>query len=208
MAALDPRIRMAIVSGWAYDDITLRSKYCTRLPNERMREHLLWIDYAALAAPNCAVLIANGDTDAIIDKGDSAVWKRTERVSTVANRVFEILGRSGGIQTWFEVGGGHRPYFTYRVSLEWIHQHLGTPDMTLEEIRALPSVNSGEWCDQHGIKLERLYGTPLHQRGATLPDLGLNPTPRAALSCLEPGEVGAAEFTVDGWLVSIEGKPQ
>jgi len=204
MAALEPRIRMGIVSGWAYHDVGLRTKYCTRLPNERMRELLTWTDYAALAAPDCAVLIANGDADWVIDKGNSAVWKGTRQVVQRAARAYEKLGAAGGTETWFESGGGHRPYFAYKRSLEWIHEHLGTPGMTLEEIRALPTVNSGAWCDRHGVRLEKLYGTQLHQRGATLPDLGLRPTRRETLSCLEPDELGSPQLTVEGWLEQIE----
>ncbi len=213
MAALEPRIRTAIVSGWAYDDVGLRTKYCTRLPNERMREHHSWSDYARLAAPDCAVLVVNGDADVVIDKGDHSVWERTERVISEASKVYELQGSSSHIagaeptprmRTWFEASGGHRPYFVYKESLEWIHQHLTTPGMTLRKIRELPTMNSGEWCDRRGIKLEKLYGTPLHQRGATLPDLGLRPTPREELSCLKAGEVGSAEFTVEGWLKQIE----
>jgi hypothetical protein len=37
-----------------------------------------------------------------------------------------------------------------------------------------------------------------------LPDLGLHPTPRRELSCLEPDELGSPEFTVAGWLQEIE----
>lgn len=206
MAALEPRIKLAIVSGWAYDDITLQSKYCTRLPNERMREQLSWTDYAALAAPDCAVLLANGDADWVIDKGHRSVWQRTRQVVDEASSVYERLGSPGRIRAWFEAGGGHRPYFAYQASLEWIHQHLGTPAMTLEQIRALPTLNAGEWCDRHKIELERLYGTPLHQRGATLPDLNLRPTPRETLSCLKPGELGSPPFTLEGWLQEIENK--
>ena len=205
MAALEPRIRMAIVSGWAYDDVTLRTKYCTRLPSERMRQQLSWTDYAALAAPDCALLIANGDADWVIDQGERAVWERTRQVISQTSNVYEQLGSPGGIQAWFETKGGHRPYFVYKHSLEWIHQHLGTPAMTLQQIRELPTVNSGAWCDKHGVKLERLYGTPLHQRGATLPDLGLRPMPREKLSCLKPDELGSPQFTVEGWLKKIEG---
>jgi hypothetical protein len=204
MAAIEPRIRMAIVSGWAYDDVTLRSKYCTRLPNERMRERLSWTDYASLAAPDCAVLIANGDADGIIDKGDRSVWERTRQVVSRTSNVYRTLGTPGGIRAWFEADGGHRPYFVYRQSLEWIHQHLGTPAMTRQQIRDLPTVNAGQWCDSHRIQLERLYGTPLHQRGASLPDLGLHPTPRRELSCLKPGELGSPNFTVAGWLDEIQ----
>jgi dienelactone hydrolase len=204
MAAVEPRIRMAIVSGWAYHDVVLQSKYCTRLPGERMRELLSWTDFAALAAPHCALLIANGDADWVIDKGDAAAWEGTRQVVSRAATVYRQLGATGGIQAWFEPDGGHRPYFIYKIALEWIHQHLGTPAMSLDQIRDLPTVNSGQWCDRHGVRLEKLYGTPLHQRGATLPDLGIQPTPREVLSCLNEGELGAPEFTVEGWLQQIE----
>ena len=146
MAALEPRIKMAIVSGWAYDDVVLRTKYCTRLPNERMREQLSWTDYASLAAPDCTVLLANGEADWIIDQGENSVWERTRQVVSTASNVYKQLGSPDGIRAWFEAEGGHRPYFVYKQSLEWIHQHLGTPAMTLQQIRELPTVNSGQWC--------------------------------------------------------------
>jgi dienelactone hydrolase len=205
LAAVEPRIRMTIVSGWAYHDVTLRSKYCTKLPNERMRKELSWTEYAALAAPHCAVIIMNGDADVIIDRdADGSAWAGTRDVVAKAADVYQRLGAGGNVRAWFEAGGGHRPYFAYREALEWIHEHFGTPAMTLERIRRLPTVNSGAWCDSHGIQLERLYGTPLHQRGATLPDLRLRPTAREKLSCLKPGELGSADFTIDGWLQQIE----
>jgi len=205
MAALEPRIKMAVVSGWAYDDVTMRSKYCTKLPNQRMREHLTWVEYAALAAPDCALLIMNGDADGIIDRDqDGAAWAGTRRAAEGAARIYEQQGAPGKILAWFEPGGGHRPYFVYKEALQWIHRRLGTPAMTADEIRALPTVNSGVWCDTHGIRLERLYGTDLHQRGAALPDLGLRPTPREELSCLKAGELGSPEFTLEGWLQQIE----
>ena len=205
MAAVEPRIKMAIVSGWAYDDDVLRSKYCTKLPNQRMREQLSWSELALLAMPTCALSIMNGDADEIIDRdGDGSAWVGTRRVGRNVQQMCRRLGIKPNIQVWFEPGGGHRPYFVYREALEWIHTHLGTPGVTLEQIRALPTVNSGEWCDAHGIRLERLYGTPMHQRGATLPDFGLRPIPRETMSCLKPGELGSPEFMIEGWLERIE----
>jgi cephalosporin-C deacetylase-like acetyl esterase/predicted GH43/DUF377 family glycosyl hydrolase len=205
MAALEPRLKTAIVSGWALHDIGLRTKYCTKAPNQRMREICTWPEYAALAAPNCAVLIANGDADWVIDRDrDKTAWTGTRNAVEQAAKVFEMLGKTGHVKAWFEKDGGHRPYMVYKESLEWIHHHLGTPGWTLKQIRELPTINSGKWCDQHGIRLERLYGTELHQRGATLPDFGLHPTPREQLSCLKPGELGNADFTVEGWLKRIE----
>jgi len=40
------------------------------------------------------------------------------------------------------------------------------------------------------------------QRGATLPDLGLRPTPREELSCLKPDELGSPQTTVDRSIVN------
>jgi hypothetical protein len=147
----------------------------------------------------------NGDADWIIDRDDDGnAWAGTRTVVQRAGKIYERLGATRKIRAWFEPDGGHRPYFMYKEALQWIHQHLGTPAMTLEQIRALPTINSGLWCDANGIQLERLYGTELHQRGATLPDVGLRPTPRVKLSCLNPEELGSPAFTIEGWLQQFE----
>ena len=147
----------------------------------------------------------NGDADGIIDRDlDGSAWTGTREAVAAAGRVYAQQGAPGKIRAWFEPGGGHRPYFVSKEALDWIDRHLGTPARTAEQIRALPVINSGAWCDAHGIRLETLYGTDLHQRGATLPDLGLRPTPREQLACLKPGELGSPEFTIEGWLPQIE----
>jgi hypothetical protein len=147
----------------------------------------------------------NGDADWVIDKeNDKSAWKGMDKSVTRAAGIYEQLGAPGKIETWYEAEGGHRPYIAYKEALEWIHKHLGTPTMTLEQIRALPTMNSGDYCDKNGIELESHYGTALHSRGATLPDIGIRRTPREKLSCLKPGELGSDDFTVEGWLKQIE----
>jgi hypothetical protein len=123
---------------------------------------------------------------------------------TEAAQVYAARGAPGNIASWLEPGGGHRPYFLYPVALEWMHRHLGPPGWTLEKLRALPTLNAGQWCDAHAIPLEKLYGTPLHWRGAVLPDMGLRPLRREELACLRPEEIGRPEFTLEGWLDTIE----
>ena len=81
---------------------------------------------------------------------------------------------------------------------------MGTPGWSLEQIRYLPTVNSGLWCDANNVVLENLYGTNLHQRGATLPDLGLRLIKREELACLRPDEIGDPQYTIEGWLNGIE----
>jgi predicted GH43/DUF377 family glycosyl hydrolase/poly(3-hydroxybutyrate) depolymerase len=203
IAALDPRIKLALVCGWAYDDVVLNSKLCTKVPFGRMREKLSWSDFAALAAPHCAIVAMNGDADAIIDRNsDGSAWNGTRSVAAEVLPTYKQLGSLGSIEAWFEAEAGHRPFFAYREALLTIHKHLGTPAATEEQIRALPSVNAGRWCDEFNIKLEKLYGTPLHDRGATLVDMKLAPTPVESLRCLKPDELGLPDFTISGWLNS------
>ena len=205
MAALEPRIKMAIVSGWAYDNVTLRSKYCTKVPNQRMRERFTWPEFLSLAAPNCAVLVMNGDADWIIDSdNDGTAWRGTRDVVDQAGQVYADQRAEGKVKAWFEAGGGHRPYMSHPDALLWIQQQLGTPALSAEQIKTLPTVNSGRWCDAQQTKLERLYGTDLHQRGATLADFGLTRIDRSQLACLKPEERGTPAFTLEGWLIQIE----
>ncbi len=203
MLALDPRLKLALVSGWAICDyMTITGKFCTRVPNQRLREICTWPQFLALAAPHCAVCILNGDADVIIDgKGDGTAWRGTKEVIAQTTSQFP----PNHLNCWFEPNGGHRPYHGYKIALEWIHHHLGTPGWTLDQIRALPTLNSGVWCDQHNIVLEKLYGTERHQRGATLPDLNLHPIPRNELACLTPDELGDPQYTIEGWLKDITG---
>ena len=205
MLALDTRLQLVLVSGWAIGDyMTETGKFCTRVPNQRLRERCDWPEFLSLATPHCAVLFLNGDADTIIDReGDDTAWEGTRRAIADASAASANFAE-GHLDCWFESGGGHRPYHCYKVALEWIHRHLGTPGWTLDQIENLPAVNSGEWCDREGIELEKLYGTELHQRGAMLPDLELTHIPREDLACLRPDEIGDPQYTLEGWLAKIE----
>ena len=206
MAALDTRLRFAIVSGWAFDDVTLISKYCTRVPNEHMRKLLSWSQYVSLAAPHCALLVMNGDADVIIDRnGDGTAWRGTRAVVEEAAKVYAALGAPDAVRCWFETAGGHRPYPAYKAGLEWIVQHAEPPGWTIEKVGELGEINFGRWADANGIKLERLYGTDLHLRGATVADFGISYLPREKLSVLKPDEMGQPQFTIEGWLQQIAG---
>jgi hypothetical protein len=165
-----------------------------------------------LSAPHCALVTLNGTADTIIenrppvckDAGGEA-WSGNHRAVAAAKEVYAGLGGDPTwVEEWFEPDAGHREYFNDKIALEWIHRHLGTPKMSLEKIRRLPTINSGIWCDRHGLPFERIYGTDLHQRGQTLPDLGLRPFTDNELAVLKRNEIGSAEFTIDGWLGAVE----
>lgn len=207
LTAVEPRIRMALVCGWAFENIGIRTKYCTKAPNQRMRDLISWSDYLALGAPRCASLIMNGDADWVIDREDDRnAWSGMNRAVTSAAETYKALGGEGRLATWYEPDAGHRPFFAYREALHWIHRHLGIPGMTADQIDSFATINSGDYCDQNGIKLERLYGTDLHQRGATLIDRDIRPLSREQLAVLQPAEIGKPEFTIEGWLQTITTK--
>jgi hypothetical protein len=196
--ALEPRLRMAIVSGWAFSDFLCRTgKHCTRVPYHKLRAVCKWRAFLKLGAGHSALLVMNGDADVIIDQDRSGtVWRDTvahlEALDPAAER----------LRTWFCPNGGHRPYHGTKQALRFIHEQLGTPRWTADEIAALPELSYGAWCDRYGVELEQLYGTMLHYRGTVLPDLGIQPIPRQELAVLGPEEVGSPDFTIDGWLAA------
>ena len=206
MAALDTRLRFALVSGWAFTPMfESYGKFCTRIPNQRLREIVTWPEYLSLAAPHCAVRILNGTLDIIIDKeGDGRAWRDTDAAVAEAAAKYSELGRPGGIQTWYEIGGGHRPYPARRPNLEWLVREVKPAGCTPDEVRALPEINFGDWCRANRIELEKLYGTPLHLQGATMADPGIAFLTREQLAVLRPDELGRPEYTIEGWLDHIE----
>ncbi|MEY4941695.1 MAG: hypothetical protein RIQ93_3430 [Verrucomicrobiota bacterium] len=205
LAALEPRIKAALVGGWAYDDVVLPTKLCQRVPFTKMRAMMDWPAFIALAAPSCAIMTANGDSDEVIDMGDRAAWDRNA-ANLRAARAAWPAGGPEPFTLFLEPQGGHRPYTAYRETMLWIHQQLGTPALSADEVRRLPVIKAGAWCDRHGITLERATGTEHHVRGATVVDLGIRPLAPAALAVLKPEEKGSPDFTIEGWLDQIEGK--
>jgi acetyl esterase/lipase len=207
VAALDWRLNFAVISGWAFSPkLETYGKFCTRVPNVRMRETgLTWDEYLALAAPYCAVRIVNGDADVVIDQdGRGEVWRDTDRAVAAAEKVYASLGKPGDIQTWYEPDGGHRPYPAQRVNLEWLVDRVRPTGWSAEKVRALPETNFGQWCQKHGFNLEKLYGTQLHLLGATVTDLNVIPLNREQLAVLRLEEIGEPQYTIEGWLDRIE----
>ena len=195
--ALEPRLRATIVSGWSFtDELCRRSKHCTAVPIHKMRAVCEWPELLRLAAVHNALLVMNGDADVVIDKQQTgAPWRDLK-----AYLLSDVNSEQRRARCWFCHGGGHRPYQGTKQALRFIHEQLGTPRMSREQIDALPELNYGAWCDGYGVEIEPLYGTGLHYRGATLPDLGLRPIARGDLAVLDSKELGGTDFTIDGWL--------
>lgn len=200
MATLDSRLSFAIVSGWAFDDVTLQSKFCTKVPNQKLRDLMTWSDYLTLSAPRCRLLITNGDADVIIDRsGNGSAWRGTQSAADQANASLHQLGLPETIETWMEPAGGHRPYPAHPEVVRWLLR-IVFPERPVPDLKPL---NFGAWCDQHDLKLERLYGTPLHLRGATVVENGMRFQLPSELAVLSDVESGRSEFTLKGWLEMI-----
>lgn len=205
LAALEPRLKAVVVGGWAYDDVVLPTKLCQRVPFTKMRATLDWPAFIALAAPHGAILTANGDADEVIDMGDREAWARNDRHLRAARAAWPAGGREP-LSTFLEPAGGHRPYVCYREVMLWLHEQIGTPALSAEAVRRLPVIKAGDWCDRHGIVLERATGTEHHVRGATVVDVDIRPLPPEKLAVLRPEEKGSPDFTLEGWLDQIEGR--
>lgn len=176
-------------------NFTSLSKHCTRVPNHKLRAVCTWPEFLALAPPRNALLVMNGDADVVIDKDQTG-----EPWSDTRAHLKAVDPTGARLQTWMCPGGGHRPYHGTVRALQFIHERLGTPALSAAGIAALPELHYGDWCDRHGVQLERLYGTSLHYRGAVLPDFGFAPIPRERLAVLRPSEHGAPDLTIEGWL--------
>jgi len=176
------------------------------VPNEHARRLCSWDEYLSLAAPHCAILVMNGDADVIIDRDQTGrCWRDTRAAVEKVAGVYAAMEAPGNIECWFAPGGGHRPYPAYPAGLEWIVRYADPHGWTAERVRNLGTINFGGWADAHCIKFEKLYGTELHLRGASLVDMHVQPVGREQLACLKLDEIGQPEYTIEGWLIQIEG---
>ena len=205
MAVLDTRLHFALISGWAFAEATLKwGKFCTRLPNEKMSQILTWEQYLSLAVPHCNILIMNGDADVIIDReGYGHAWKEMQVTVDQVSKAYMAFDNPNGIRCWLERHGGHRPYFLHPSALEWLVELLSLGSWTVDRLCQLSTVNFGQWGDANGIVFEQLYGTTLHQRGATALDMKIRYLGKEKLSVLTEQEIGETQYTLQGWLDTL-----
>ena len=135
----------------------------------------------------------------VIDRdADGSAWEETRQAVAAAERVYSAFGRSEGIECWFEADGGHRPYPAHPAALQWLQRHVRPAGLVDQQVDEFATVNFGVWAEKHGIPFEPLYGTPLHLRGATVVDMGIQPLD--SLAVLKSDEIGSPLFTIEGWL--------
>ncbi|HIC18268.1 TPA: hypothetical protein EYO77_09165 [Candidatus Poribacteria bacterium] len=173
-----------------------------------MSQILDWEQYLSLAAPHCHILIMNGGADVIIDRdGYGHAWRETHTVVDQVATVYMALDNPNGIRCWLEPKGGHRPYFVHPAALEWLVELLSPDGWTIDRLRQIPVLNFGQWDDTNGIVFEQLYGTALHQRGATVVDMQIRYLGREKLAVLTEQEIGQPQYTLQGWLNKLTTEP-
>ena len=207
LLALDERLKLALPAGWFFrPEDRVIGKDCSRIPAQELQQVMSNGELLGLAAPHCAVLVANGDADTVIDKQGSGMVA-VRGMGPSLQQAQEIYGRypgaAGRIAALLEPGGGHRHYYLAKPALLWARTHLQAAGISEAALLELPEMLFGDWADRCGVVVEALYDTPLHFRGLRLPDLQLRPLPAEHRRCLDPGEVGTARFTLEGWLDSV-----
>ena len=205
LLALDERLKVAIPAGWFFrpEDRQI-GKDCSRIPADEFLEFTTNGEFLGLAAPHCAVLTANGDSDTVIDKvGFLAVRSLGETIEETS-RIYRLFDAGDRIGTYLVPGGGHRHCYLTKTELSWAIKHLGPVQMTEADLLRTPEIRFGDWAEGHGIALEELYNTEAHFRGLRTVDLGVDPLPVEKRRCLRDDEIGSPRFTLEGWLETVE----
>ncbi len=200
VAVVDPRVRAAVISGWSMTaQGAIQGKDCSKMPYEAIAHAMSFDELNALVAPHSATLHINGDCDSIIDTTEEgkAIVRRTRAAVAGAKQILADAGVEGIIESHFVTGGGHRPYIITRPAVEWLQQHLQTPD----ERRPIPdrTIKLGDWVDAHGLKLEPLYDTERRQRGTDAIDIGASYREPADLACFPGIPAPDPLYTWEGW---------
>jgi len=204
LLALDERLKVAIPAGWFFRPADREiGKDCSRIPADAFLQFMTNGELLGLAAPHCAVLVANGDADTVIDKvGFQAVRSLGETIEE-ASRIYRLFEAGDQIGVYLVPGGGHRHYYLTKTALLWAIAHLAVKVTEADLLRA-PESRFGEWAQAHGVEIERLYNTQAHFCGLRTVDLGIKPLPADKRRCLRDDEIGSPRYTLEGWLDAAE----
>jgi dienelactone hydrolase len=205
LLALDDRLAVAIPAGWFFRPADRETgKDCSRIPADEFLAFMTNGELLGLAAPHCAVLVANGDADTIIDRvGFQAVRSLGQTVAE-ASAIYRLFGAGDRIGIYLVPGGGHRHYYLAKTALLWALQHLRPGGAGEVDLLHAPEIRFGDWADGHGVALEALYDTEVHFRGLRTVDLEIDPLSPDKRRCLQEDELGDRRYTLEGWLAAAE----
>ena len=205
LLALDERLKVAIPAGWFFRPADREiGKDCSRIPADEFLQFMTNGELFGLAAPHCAVLAANGDADTVIDKVGFLAVRSLGETLEEASRIYRLFEAGDRIGMYLVPGGGHRHYYVTKMALSWAVKYLRPRGVSEADLLRMPEMCFGDWADEHGIAIEKLYNTEAHFRGLRTVDLGIDPLPADKRRCLEDDEVGSPRYTLEGWLEAAE----
>jgi dienelactone hydrolase len=208
LAALDERLKAAIISGSGFSPLNADvCKPCCAVPSQRMSALCDYNRLLSLAAPHCAVLGMNGECDEIVTQGREEYWQQHRAVAAQCALHYKRCGASHKFKDWFQPEGGHRAYHLHPQALLWLSEHLELSQWSAERIRQLPTITLQQWFEKHGLEWpensRRLYWVERHHKGGVFVDGDIAPVPWEKLQCLSRAEIGAPQYTLEGWLDSV-----
>lgn len=196
---LDPRVKSAIITGWGFTQLAVEwGKPCSQVPYEDFSEAMTFAEMTALAAPHAAMLIYNGTQDSVIDhsEGGAALQRFTEENVAAAKALLDASATPHMLETAWEAGACHRPYFLTPRALQWMEKHLADTEPASD----IATLKYGDWVSAQGQKIEELYNTEQRERGTVVVDVDAKYHDPAILACLPPDTPPGPEYTFDGWV--------
>ena len=125
-------------------------------------------------------------------------------------RVVALRGSTAGaLEFGFTDGGSHRPYWLTKPVVLWLQRQLEFPRWSEAALRALPETHIGEWAQQHGVAMDKLYATEEREGGTRAIGDGVPGYARESLSVLSPAEWETVkeQFTFDAWTAKARAAP-
>ena len=153
----------------------------------------------ALHAARGPTLIFNGLADTVVNMQNTPESFFTD----LRARTVKMRGKADGVfATGFVSGTSHRPYFVTRPVALWLEKQLDLPNWTSASINAMHVTRIGDWAQQHGVSMDKLYATEEREGGT--PALG-NDVPgfkRDDLSVFSEAEWQSRkdQFVIEKWV--------
>jgi len=211
--AIDPRIHAAIMTGGGNLDgpggywDNSGKPMCQSLP------------YQSLAFL--------GDRPAIIyalqaDRGPALIWNGREDICNIKQtqepffddlraRVAALLPENSPARANIFTYGftpapaSHRPYFLTKQPAIWLSKQLHFPNLTTDQVAALPEVHIIEWAKAVNYPMDPGYTSEAREGGAMAIGNNVPPITRDQLSVFTPAEWEKVknDYTLDAWLKKI-----
>jgi hypothetical protein len=119
-----------------------------------------------------------------------------------------VWGRNAGV---FEAGfaptnASHRPYWITRPVVEWLERQIDFPNWTRRTIRSMPETRIGQWAEQNGVPMDKLYATEEREGGTRALGKDIPGFDREMLDALprQEWEARKQQFILESWVAAAQ----